>query len=214
IIIYSWNEITRLKLENGDLQKGKDLLSSRIDELTQQNIKLNLESEKIKKQEDAAKLEEKKKNDIKMWPISGIWQSSQFDYSLSNAYLSPKILDIEESVDKANLQGKEFIVIEAKVTDKRTQGARRTVPLADFLSLTAGKETINATSTSVNYLEPGGNTVVYATFAVPKGETQYTVAVGPTSSKQKLTLDTLDLKLQVLQGTMSFQTGFSASTSN
>lgn len=121
--------------------------------------------------------------------ITAQWQDKSVAYNLEKVYLTPDIADLGSSRNDVSIKDKNFLVVELSVRDRRTTGDRRLIPAGNYLRLRKEQVDSAPVVSDYLYLSPQENGVIYVTFPVEKGISQFTLLVGILSSPRVIELD-------------------------
>lgn len=205
------SKILTLSNANEELTRSNSLLVSRNEELVKQNEKLNLDFEELKKTYEDTKSENTNtQGSIQKIDVNHTWKDISFDFELVSVYRTKDIIDLGALKDAAEIKDKEFIMVEIKVTDTRTEGAQRAVSQNNYTKLKVADQTeiLSPSLNSVKYLNPKESGFVYTTFAVNTDTYEGILQIGPSGNTKNISLDFTSSTTQTLDGTISFKEGF------
>lgn len=136
------------------------------------------------------------------------WEDNDREYEIIKVYLTPDIADMGHFRD--NFKGKEFLILEAIVKDKRMYGERSAVKTSDYLRLEKdGQKSVPIASGGDEYLSPQEDGKIFSIFTVEKGSKKFLLLAGFLSSPERVDLNLNSDKVTKKTGVFLLKSGFS-----
>jgi hypothetical protein len=198
--------------ENSKLLEEVEVLKTSNTSLIQEKSELLAEIEAIRKRQKTIELEQIGINlelvEIKKQDIAGEWRVSTFSYNLVTTYLTDDVSDLGELRDDPEFQDMSFLMLEIDVSDIRTAGEERNVPINDYLEIVDGNISANLFTEEYLTLKPGESDKLYAGFIVEPDSLQFELRFGYSSNLDIRQIDFESQNAQRLKGVFMLTKGF------